>query len=191
MSDLQIKKFWDEAVSFDEYLRKGKEIVEHPPAQLSKEYHEYYRLGLHRMNRMLKVYHPDKHQSALLAEKNFTGKILVISEQWCGDASQAIPVIHLFFKENEFRITYRDQSPSLIDDFLTNGSMSIPIVLFLDKSFQVIAQWGPRPAFGKSLFEKYKSNPLDYTKDQMHLDLQKYYAENKGYDTIQEILTLL
>ncbi len=52
-----------------------------------------------------------------LRKKNFRGRILIISEAWCGDASQAIPVVVKFFEQYEVRITYRDQEPSLIDDF--------------------------------------------------------------------------
>jgi hypothetical protein len=32
----------------------------------------------------------------------------------------------------------------LIENYLTNGGKSIPIVIFLDEDFNEIAHWGPR-----------------------------------------------
>lgn len=189
---MDIKKFWDNAISFDQYLRQGQEIVDNPKTQQQKQYLEYYKLGMQRMHRMTKTYAPDAGQQKELATKNFYGKILIISEQWCGDASAIVPVIHKFFENNELRITYRDQEPSLINDYLTNGtSRSIPIVLFLDENFKVIAHWGPRPEYGHQLFLKHKSNPDAYNDEAFHNDMQVYYAKNKGFDTIKETLALL
>lgn len=188
---MDIKKFWDEGVSYDTYLQQAQESVDHPKTQLEKDYHEYYVLGVQRMNRMSKIYQPDEEQLKTLAEKKFKGKILIIAEPWCGDASQALPVVHSFFSGYEIRITYRDQTPSLIDDFLSNGSKSIPKIIFLDENFKVISSWGPRPAYGHELFMKHKADPGTYTEEELHNDLQVYYAKNKGIDTIQEILALI
>lgn len=188
---MDIKKFWDEGVSYDTYLQQAQESVDHPKTQLEKDYHEYYVLGVQRMNRMSKIYQPDEEQLKTLAEKKFKGKILIIAEPWCGDASQALPVVHSFFSGYAIRITYRDQTPSLIDDFLSNGSKSIPKIIFLDENFKVISSWGPRPAYGHELFMKHKADPGTYTEEELHNDLQVYYAKNKGIDTIQEILALI
>ncbi|HFK5596116.1 thioredoxin family protein [Elizabethkingia anophelis] len=188
---MDIKKFWDEAVAYNEYLRHAGEILGNPRNQQDVDYLEYYKLGIQRMNRMSEKYLPNEKQVETLAQKNFRGRILIISEAWCGDASQAIPVVVKFFEQYEVRITYRDQEPSLIDDFLTNGGKSIPIILFLDENFNVIGQWGPRPAHGKELLNKHKNDPENYTKDDFYHELQVYYARNKGYDTIEELLEII
>ncbi|MCO6497274.1 MAG: thioredoxin family protein [Chitinophagaceae bacterium] len=188
---MKIKEFWDNAVSYDEYMKEAKEAVAHPKPGIDTEYHEYFELGVHRMERTMKIFNPSEEQLKLLADKDFKGKILIISEPWCGDASNAVPIVVKLFNDNEVRITYRDQEPSLIDDFLTNGSKSIPVVIFLDNDFNVIAHWGPRPAYGRELFEKHKKDPVAYDKEEFHNDVQKYYALNKGHDTAQELLELL
>lgn len=188
---MDIQKFWQNAVTYETYLIRAEESIAHPKTQAEKDFHEYYKLGVQRMNRMYKSYRPHPEELAELEKKGFSGRILIISEPWCGDASQAIPVISKFFSKNEIRISYRDQEPSLIDNFLTNGSKSIPIVIFLDEQFNEVAHWGPRPAFGRELFAKHKSNPQAYTQEELHNDLQVYYAKNKGKDTIAEILKLL
>ena len=188
---MTIQKYWNEAVSYTEYLAEAGERLGSPRNQQDIEFAEYYRLGIQRMNRMYEKYLPDENQVKALAQKNFNGKILIISEPWCGDASQVLPVVVKFFEQFEIRITYRDQEPSLIDRFLTENAKSIPVVIFLDEDFQVIASWGPRPKYGKLLLERHKAEPELYTKDQFHNDLQVYYAKNRGFDTVQELLELL
>lgn len=188
---MDIKKFWNEGLTYDEYIGLAQQRLDHPANDEEKEMREYYELGLQRMERMAKRYTPDAGQVAELAEKHFAGKVLIITEPWCGDASQAVPVANKFFEKNGVRITLRDQEPSLIDDFLTNGAKSIPIILLIDDNWKVVGQWGPRPAYGHELFRKYKEDPEGYPKEQFYNDLQVYYAKNKGYDTLAEILEKL
>ena len=188
---MDIKQFWDNAVSYTEYLREAGERLGNPKDTQEAEYAEYYKLGIQRMNRMWEKYIPNSEQVATLADKNFNGKILIISEAWCGDASQVLPVVVKFFEQFEIRISYRDQEPSLIDDYLVNGGKSIPIVIFLDEDFNEIAHWGPRPQHGTELLEKHKANPEEFTRDQFYVELQTYYAKNRGFDTIEELLNLL
>ena len=80
---------------------------------------------------------------------------------------------------------------ALIDQFLTNGTLSIPIVILLDEAYNVIDQWGPRTKRGLELFKKFKNDPENYSKDQFYNDLQVYYAKNRGKDAIEEILELI
>jgi len=188
---MDIKQYWENAVSYTEYLRDAGERLGNPKDTQEADYAEYYRLGIQRMNRMTEKYLPNSEQVETLAKKKFNGKILIISESWCGDASQVIPVVVKFFEQFEVRITYRDQEPSLIDSYLTHGGKSIPIVIFLDEEFNEIAHWGPRPKHGTELLEKHKENPEEFTKDQFYVELQTYYAKNRGFDTIEELLELL
>lgn len=190
-----MKKYWNEAISFEEYFKNTEEIVNKNESELTdaeREMIEYYRLGVQRMSRMMKVYKPDEAQLKTLAEKNFKGKILIITEGWCGDAGQTVPAVSLFFEgKNEVRLAYRDQNLDLIDQFLTDGTRSIPIVVILDENEEVISHWGPRPAYGKELLKKHKTDPEGYPKTQFYNDLQVYYAKNKGIDVINEILELI
>lgn len=188
---MNLKKFWKEGVSYDVYLKSAQESLESPKSTAETEFQEYYKLGIQRMNRMAKSFEPYPEHLEILAGKNFKGKVLIITEAWCGDASQAVPVISKFFQQNEVRITYRDQEPSLIDHFLTNGAKAIPVVLLLNEHYEVINTWGTRPQYGSALLAKHKNDPEAYSREQFHNDLQVYYAKNKGFDTIEEILRLL
>ncbi|MCO6461688.1 MAG: thioredoxin family protein [Saprospiraceae bacterium] len=187
----KLKKFWDAGVSFARYLEKAKSDLAEMTDEKDSEMKEYYKLGIQRMERMMERYVPAEEHKAILNQKKFDGKILIISEPWCGDASQVVPVLTKFFQDQNVRITYRDQESSLIDDYLTNGAKSIPVVIIMNNEYEVISTWGARPKFGKELLTKHKENPELYTKDQFHNDLQVYYARNKGYDTIKEIVDLI
>ena len=186
-----MKTYWENAVTYAQYLENSDQKIlelENSQEAEDKVYLEYYQLGKTRMQRVDKTYHPTAELTEALASKKFSGKILIISEGWCGDAAMIIPVIHRFFEEkNEVRITYRDQN-NLIDSYLTNGAKSIPMVLILDENNEVISHWGPRPKSGMQLLEKHKANPETYNADEFHNDLQIYYTKNKGVDIITELL---
>ena len=190
MSNLQ--NYWQKAISFDEYLQISEERANNNPDK-SDEHQEYYELGLQRMNRTLKTFKVDDSQLETLKSKNFNGKILMISEPWCGDASATVPAVSKFFEAagNEVKIFLRDSDLSLIDQFLTNGTQSIPIVIILDENFNVINHWGPRPKHGMELLRKFKENPEAYPREEFYNDLQVYYAKNRGKDAVQEILELI
>ena len=187
-----MKKYWLNALSFDEYMNVAKERATNNPDKTDDK-QEYYELGLQRMERTLKTFKTDEELLNSLKSKNFTGKVLIITEPWCGDASATVPAVSKFFEAagNEVKIFLRDSDTSLIDQFLVNGTQSIPIVILLDEEYNVIANWGPRPEFGTSLLKKFKDNPETYPREEFYNDLQVYYAKNRGKDAIKEIIELL
>lgn len=187
-----MKQYWHKAVSYNEYIAETEERIANPKTEADIEKKEYYELGLQRMNRMAKVFKASEEDLETLKSKNFNGKILIISEPWCGDASQCVPSLDIFFEgKNEVKIFYRDSDLTLIDQFLTDGSQSIPKVLILDENYKVINTWGPRPKYGLELLKKFKADPEAYPRETFYNDLQVYYAKNRGKDTIKEILDLI
>ena len=187
-----MKEYWDKAVSYETYKKDAEERILNPKNDFDVESKEYYELGLQRMHRMEKNFKPSIENLETLNFKNFNGKILIISEAWCGDASQAVPTIDAFFRgKNEVRIFFRDADVSLINQFLTDNSQAIPKVLLLNEDFTVKNTWGPRPKYGLELLKKFKENPETYPREEFYNDLQVYYAKNRGKDTIEEILNLL
>ncbi|PIC63333.1 thioredoxin family protein [Sporosarcina sp. P13] len=72
--------------------------------------------------------------------------VLVITEDWCGDAMLNNPILRRIAEaaEIEVRTVLRDQDTDLIDRYLTNGGRSIPMYLLLDATGEVVAKWGPR-----------------------------------------------
>lgn len=187
-----MEKYWEAALSFAQYMDVAQQRYDQS-AETSDEFEEYYKLGLHRMERVLKQFKPDEQKLQALQQKNFQGKLLVISEPWCGDASATVPAVAKFFEAagTEVRIFLRDSDTTLIDQFLTEGTQSIPKILILNDQFEVIKTWGPRPAYGTELLKKFKAADGAYAREDFYNDLQVYYAKNRGADAISEIVDLL
>lgn len=75
---------------------------------------------------------------------------LTITEAWCGDAAQIVPVLDKMANENEnieLKLILRDEHLDIMDAFLTDGARSIPKVIILNaETLEVLGDWGPRPA---------------------------------------------
>ena len=107
---------------------------------------------------------------------------LVITEGWCGDAAQNLPVVNKIAEANnniQLKIVLRDENLELMDLFLTNGGRAIPKLIALDKENNVINTWGPRPTVATKMVADYKAEhgSLDA---QFKQDLQVWYNKDKG-----------
>ncbi|MEW8985112.1 MAG: thioredoxin family protein [Bacillus anthracis] len=74
-------------------------------------------------------------------------KVIVLTEDWCGDAMLNNPVLLKIAEEigMEVRFILRDSNLELMDQYLTNGtSRAIPIFVFLNSEGEEVAVWGPR-----------------------------------------------
>jgi hypothetical protein len=118
---------------------------------------------------------------------------LVITEGWCGDAAQNLPVLDKMAALNEninLKLVLRDENLELMDLFLTNGGRSIPKLIALDKDNNVIDSWGPRPAVATKMVADYKAKngALD---PQFKQDLQVWYNKDKGKSTQDDFVKLV
>ena len=181
-----IKNYWTRAITFEQYV---KDLEDEILSDNNLEFKPYYELNKKRMERIVNTYRVQEAQMKEFKELNYSGKLLIITEGWCGDAAQSLPVIYRFFGENmEIKIVYRDQNEDLMNQYLTNGSKSIPIVLILNEHMEVVAHWGPRPEFGNELFHKHKKNEEAYPKEKLMEDMQMAYNKDKGEAIIEEII---
>ena len=119
---------------------------------------------------------------------------LVISETWCGDAANTVPIISLLAnlsKNIELKVVFRDEHPDLMDQFLTKGGRSIPKLIALDAQKHVLFDWGPRPKEAQELYWNWREseNRMPYT--EFHLVLQKWYNDDRGKSTLGELEELI
>jgi hypothetical protein len=115
-------------------------------------------------------------------------KLLVIAEDWCGDASNTVPIVAKLADIApglELRIIQRDENPEVMDQYLTNGSRSIPIVIALDDDFREIGHWGPRPT---QLQAWVMANRATIPKAELYPQVRKWYARDRGETTLREVL---
>jgi hypothetical protein len=160
----------------------------------SEELTHYTTLNETRMNRLDKTMKvPDEIGLQLKnLEKDFIW--LVISEGWCGDAAQLLPIFNKMAIEShkiDLRIVLRDENEELMNLFLTNGGKAIPKLIIIDrKTGSVLDSWGPRPQGATNLIQEYKKQfgSIDET---AKTELQLWYLKDKGLSTQQEIIALM
>jgi hypothetical protein len=159
----------------------------------SEELLHYSELNIHRMNRVEKTVQLSETLKDILNGFTSPQIWLVISEGWCGDSAQIVPVFHLIekqFPHINLKLLFRDENLDLMDQFLTNGSRSIPKLLILDASnFELLAQWGPQPKEALELINGMKASKAEKLeiKEKLHL----WYAKNKGIAIQAELAELL
>lgn len=120
-----------------------------------------------------------------------TLRLLIIAEDWCGDAANTVPVLAKLGDEAEnmdVRIIKRDENLHVMDRYLTNGARSIPIAILLDSDFTEIGHWGPRP---KELQQWVVDNKDTIPKEKRYPLVRRWYAKDKGESTLREVLGLL
>jgi len=118
---------------------------------------------------------------------------LLITEGWCGDAAHILPVMNKMSAENEninLKVILRDENPELMNQFLTNGSMSIPKLVVLDTNDKVVSSWGPRPSIASKMVVDYKEKHGGLDSD-FKKDLQLWYNKNKGVNIQEDLLAFL
>jgi hypothetical protein len=118
-------------------------------------------------------------------------RILVLAEDWCGDAANTVPVIAKLGADVDnvdVRILKRDEHPDVMDKYLTNGTRSIPIAILLDAQFNEIGHWGPRP---EELQQWVMDNKDTIPKEERYPLVRRWYAKDKGQSTLRELLDLL
>jgi len=119
---------------------------------------------------------------------------LVISEGWCGDAAQIVPILNKMAEQSEkieLRIVFRDENEELMDLFLTNKTKSIPKLIIIDKETgSVVNHWGPRPKGAVNLIQNYKEQ-LGFIDETAKAELQMWYLHDKGISTQNEVIKMM
>lgn len=128
-----------------------------------------------------------------LEEMGRNWRLLVISEDWCGDASNLVPIFARLEEASariEMRIVKRDEHPDLMTHYLTNGSRSIPIVVVADDELRPVGRWGPRPAELQEFVIREKRAGERPAAD-IYKDTRRWYARDRGETTLREVLEVM
>lgn len=160
----------------------------------SEDLTHYSTLNKTRMNRLNKTMKITDENSLKL--KSLKGEYiwLVISESWCGDAAQIVPIVNKMAEESgkiELKIVLRDENEDLMNLFLTNNAKAIPIVIVINKETgDVLGNWGPRPKGAADFIKNYKKEfgAIDETAKN---ELQLWYLHDKGLSTQEELINLM
>jgi hypothetical protein len=153
---------------------------------------EYSNLNLHRMHRWEKTWSPDEELMNAVKKINAPQTWVIVTEGWCGDAAQQIPVFEHLAALNSCiatRYVLRDENPEFMNHFLTNGARSIPVVLCFDSSNNLIWKWGPRPVEASQMLATLKQQGID--EHELKKGLHGWYAENKHQALSVEVFELI
>ncbi len=149
-------------------------------------------INLARMSRIEKQFQPENESIEALNKIHQKLFWIVISENWCGDSAQSLPIIAKLVSLNsmiEFKIVLRDKNPELMNNYLTNGKRSIPKLIIFDEDFQELTTWGPRPETAHMLMGKMLEEQLE--KSERLKKLHLWYAKNSGKEIENEIIFLM
>ena len=143
-----------------------------------------------RLDKTIKISEETRQKVQALKE---TQTWLVLTEGWCGDAAQNLPVLNKIAEINEninMKFVLRDENIELMDLFLTNGGRSIPKLIALDKNNNVLKTWGPRPSFANKMVTEYKAKNGNLDA-QFKQDLQVWYNKDKGKSTQEDFIAFV
>jgi thiol-disulfide isomerase/thioredoxin len=119
---------------------------------------------------------------------------LVLTESWCGDAAQTMPMINKVAEIGDnisLKVILRDENLDIMNRFLTNNTMSIPkLIMVSDETGEVIGEWGSRPSIATQMVMDYKKEHGALTPE-FKQDLQIWYNKDKGQSTLKDLLKLL
>ncbi|GJG87717.1 hypothetical protein tb265_28980 [Gemmatimonadetes bacterium T265] len=117
--------------------------------------------------------------------------LLVLSEDWCGDAVNSVPYAARLAElapNLGLRVLPRDENLDLMDAHLTAGSRSIPAVVVYDDAFVERGWWGPRPAE----LQAWVLGPGQaLEKEARYKEVRTWYARDRGRSTLAELVALL
>jgi len=197
------QQYWDKALGYEEYrdlmAKQTADGTTSGPIQ-NAAMSNYTALNERRMIRLDRKITLNPLVADRFAQVKQVQNWLVVTETWCGDAAQILPVLNKMAEQSaaiNLRLIWRDENLALIDKHLTNGSRAIPVIIALNEDMtEVLGSWGPRPRDAqelvmnnKELLAKIEDKEERSAQYQIYqADLQKWYNADKGNATQIEVL---
>lgn len=191
-----MKNYLEKSMTYAEYVKLIDDLLRDCKTTgqtQSAAMFNYGRLNRQRMHRLEK--NARLNDSVKEKAQNISRKMiwLIITEGWCGDAAQNVPVIEKIAAESEnieTRYLLRDENLELTDKYLTNNARSIPKLIALDaETLEELGTWGPRPAAAMNYFYEMKENGLE--KPVMMENIQRWYLSDREQSIQAEFSELL
>jgi hypothetical protein len=117
---------------------------------------------------------------------------MVLTEPWCGDSAFLLPVIAeaaALSDDVTLRILLRDDNLDVMDQYLTDGSRSIPKLVAFSEDGTELFTWGPRPEGARQKFAELRAAYDD--KMEMIKELVAYYEDGGWREADAELAAAL
>ena len=174
----------------DRLLAEGKTTG----PQQTPELTHYTELNVQRMSRLDKTVKllPELVAATRQLRENYIW--LILTEGWCGDAAQIVPVLEATAQASaghlETRYLLRDENLDLMDRYLVGTSRAIPrLVVFRADTLTEVYNWGPRPAPAQELLLRLKAEGMAH--EDYITQIHSWYAHDKTQTTQRELLALV
>ncbi len=198
MADLITNTLIEKALNYQQYRQLLDQLVEAGqttgPIQ-NESLAAYTKQNVQRMRRLDKTVELMPELEQVLAKLETPWIWLVLTEGWCGDAAQNIPVIEQMAEvaqpHIQVRYLLRDEHPTLMDAYLTNGTRSIPKLICLTaNALTELGTWGPRPKIAHEMVRQFKQKG-ELTHEEYVVEIIKWYNEDKTTTLQHEFLALI
>jgi hypothetical protein len=169
----QFAALWDQALTYDRFVAASQE-------------HCSLWTGVYRTARI------PEWASDAVARLGRRFRLVVMAEDWCGDASSTVPVLARWADETrsiELRILRRDEHPEVMDRYLSNGARAIPVVIVLTEEMEELGHWGSRPAELQAFVVGERGQGR--TSRAYFPEVRRWYAHDKGESTLREVLAVM
>lgn len=196
LSKQAMQNFVARGMSYDAYLKMIDDLLEQGKTTGEIQSPEMFNFGklnrqrMHRLEKTVELNDALKEKARSVRRKMIW---LILTEGWCGDAAQNIPIIEKIARESlniKTRYVLRDESLELMDNYLTNGGRAIPKLICVDaETFEEIGAWGSRPQDADNYFREMKSKDLE--KPEMMEKMQRWYLADKEQSIQKEFEILL
>ncbi|MEO5999255.1 MAG: thioredoxin family protein [Chitinophagaceae bacterium] len=177
---------------FEEWVKNGETSSMNPSQALM----EFTKLNFARTKRIHKTLLINQELKKAVGNISNIYSWIVLTEAWCGDSAQNLPVIAEIAKLNpdkiKLYILLRDENPVLMDKSLTNGARAIPKLIAVNETLGKEAfVWGPRPEPAQDLLRAWKKNPEGKSWDEFEKEVHGWYAKDKTQSLQHEFIQLL
>lgn len=175
----------NDGLRYDEYREEWKEQTEKDlpkgadPSE--RKMHHYLNYNWDRQAHVHETYDPSEELRSAVELIDESQVWMVLTEPWCGDSAFLLPVIAeaaALSEQITLRILLRDDNLDIMDQYLTNGSRSIPKLVVFSENGDEHFTWGPRP---QGAAQRYQALNEEYEdKSALIADFLEYY-ENDGW----------
>ena len=181
-----------DGLRYDEYRDDWNRRTEDPPPKdadpSERRMRHYLQYNWERQAHVHEAYTPSEE---LLSAMEAIGKPqlwMVLTEPWCGDSAFLLPVIAeaaALTEKVTLRILPRDDNLDVMDQYLTDGSRSIPKLVAFSEDGDERFTWGPRPDGAQERFEALQEEYDE--KAEIIADLLDYYDDGGWRETDEEL----
>ena len=188
---------WNNSFAYNDYLKLVDDKIEqklstgHEQNELLTDFTKLNRVRMKRLDKTQQLLPEVIEAVKRISEKQLW---MVLTESWCGDAAQNIPVLKKIADENpliDFRLVLRDDNDELMQKYLTNGGRSIPKLIAISEDMEKeLFTWGPRPAAAQVEVKRLLDEQGGFN-DVVKEGIQLWYNNDKGISMQKEMMELL